>query len=101
MRYEFLPCKDDLGSIFGVMDHETKRMDWKRYKAISGVNTFAYYGNEILLYEGKAFMFKILDIFYSPTPEKEVMIYKGFSLFGGSAFGSLNLCRFKYLKGRK
>jgi hypothetical protein len=46
----------------------------------------------------KAFMFKILDIFYSPTPEKEVMIYKAFS---GSAFTSIDICRFKYLKGRK
>ncbi|HTY24579.1 MAG TPA: hypothetical protein VMC85_15700 [Desulfomonilaceae bacterium] len=101
VRYEFLPCKDNPSSIFGVMDPQTKRMDWKRYKALGGVNSFAYYGNEILLYEGKAFTFKIEETFYDRTPEKEVMLYEGFSLFGGSTFGNINLCRFKYLKEGK
>lgn len=96
VRYEPPPRKGAVGTIFGVMDPETKRMDWKRYKAISGVNSFAYYGNEILLYEGKAYMFKIKKISYSPTPEKGVMIYMGFR---ESAFGNMNICRFKYLKG--
>jgi hypothetical protein len=101
VRFEFLPCKDDPGSIFGVMDPQTKRMDWKRYQALGGVNNFAYYGNEILLYEGKAYMFKIEKISYDPTPEKGVELYKGFSLHPMSGFGSINLCRFKYLKGSK
>jgi hypothetical protein len=102
VRYEFLPGKDEQPrSTFGVIDPQTKRMDWKRYEALGDVNSFAYYGNEILLYEGKAYMFKIEKISYDPTPEKGVMLYKGFSLFGGSDFGSINLCRFKYLKGGK
>jgi hypothetical protein len=51
VRYELLPCKDNPGSTFGVMDPQTKRMDWRRYQAVGYVNSFAYYGNEILLYE--------------------------------------------------
>jgi hypothetical protein len=101
VRYEVLPCGS--GSIFGVMDPQTKRMDRKRSEALRGVNSCAYHGNAILLYEGKAYMLKIEEIYDSPGPtrEKEVMLYKGFSLFGGSDFGSINLCRFKYLKGGK
>lgn len=98
VRYERPPCKGAVGTIFGLMDPETKRMDWKRYQAIRGLNSFAYYGNEILLYEGEAYMFKITKISYSPTPEKEVMIYEGFRVH---SYGNINLCRFKYLKGRK
>jgi hypothetical protein len=97
VRYEFVPCKDDPGSIFGVMDPQTKRMDWKRYGAVSYVNSCAYYGNAILLYEGKAYMFKIEMI----LGEKGVELYEGFSLSNISGIGSRNLCRFKYLKGRK
>jgi hypothetical protein len=101
VKYEFLPCKDDPGSIFGVVDPQTKRMDWKRYEALRYVNSCAYYGNEILLYEGEAYMFKIEEVSYDPTLEKGVELYMGFSLFGGSTFGNRNLCQFQYLKGRK
>jgi len=101
VRCDLLPGKDGPRSTFGVMDPQTKRMDWKRYGALRYVNGFAYYGNEILLYEGKAYMFKIEKISYDPTPEKGVMLYKGFSLSNISGFGSRNLCLFKYLKGRE
>lgn len=100
VRYELLPGKDEARSTFGVMDPQTKKMDWKRYQALRGVNSFAYYGNEILLYEGEAYMFKIEEIFHgrgSPS-EKVVMIYEGFRVH---SYGNINLCRFKYLKGRK
>jgi hypothetical protein len=104
VRCQFLPTKYGPGSIFGVMDPQTKRLDWQRNNLLlGGINGLAYYGNEILLYEGKAYMFKME---YDPNEpethsEKAVTIHEGFSLSNEFAFGSLNLCHFIYLKGRK
>lgn len=92
VRYS-LPSK--CAGTFSIMNPETKRVDWKRNEIFFHVNALSYYGSEILLYNGKAFMFKIMDIFYEPNsePSKEVILYEGYS------YGSGNVCRFKYLKG--
>lgn len=74
--------------VFGVMNPETKRMDWKRNDVLRYVNSLSE-GSEILLYNGKAFMFKVEYI----PPSYDVMLYEGYS------YGSGNVCRFKYLKG--
>lgn len=98
VRYNWLPNCAARGS-FSVMNQETKRVDWKRNDVFFHVNALSY-GSEILLYEGRAFMFKIEDRFYMPVgsdPAKEVMLYEPYSF--GSSYGSGNVCRFKYLKG--
>ncbi len=79
--------------VFGVMDPETKRMDWQRNKVFFHVNALSYYGAEIMLYEGKAFVFKIEDMYQPKTgyPTKEVILHELFS--------SGNECHFNYLKG--
>jgi len=95
VRYS-LPSECNGKSSFLIMTPETKRLDWRYKNLTDGVNALSE-GSEILLYEGKAFMFKIENIYYEPgsNPSQEAMIYEGYP------YGAGNLCRFKYLKGGK
>lgn len=80
---------------FGVMIPETKRLDWRYEHLILNIN--ATDGSEIMLYKNKAYMFG-MDTYATPGI---VMVYKGFSLFEGTEFGSRDICRFNYIKRRK
>lgn len=105
VRDDNVPCEGNAGVMFGVMIPESRRVDWKRNNVLDHINSLSE-GSEILLYEGKAYMFKIENIYYEPgvmRPSKEVLIYEGYTLgfYENPTRGSINLCRFKYLKGRK
>ncbi|MCL4536259.1 MAG: hypothetical protein M1610_01505 [Nitrospirae bacterium] len=88
VRDDNIPCEGNAGVTFGVMIPEIKRIDWNLNNVFFHTNAFSE-GSEIMIYEGQAFMFKWERDF------KEAMIYEGFP------HGSGNVCRFKYLKGRK
>lgn len=80
--------------LIDVMKPDTKRVDW-RYRWVGRVN--ADQGAEIMLYNDKAYMFG-MDTY---ATQGIVMVYKGFSLFEGTEFGSRGICRFYYMKGRQ
>ncbi len=78
--------------LYGVIKSDT-RLDWRYNDILGSIN--ASYGAEIMLYKGQAYMFG-WDSF--PGILK---IYRGFSVREGSAFGSINICQFKYVKKGK
>ncbi|MFH2044150.1 MAG: hypothetical protein ABIK92_03270 [Pseudomonadota bacterium] len=95
VRDDNQPCEGNAGVTFGVMNPLTKRMDWSYEDLIRGVNAFNE-GAEVMLYNGQTFMFKWERDF------KAVYVYEGFNLLPNSeSRGSINICRFKYLKGGK
>ena len=54
VRYDFIPCDEEAGSMFGVMDPDTKRLDWRFRQMLLGPN--ASESAEIMLYDGRAFL---------------------------------------------
>jgi hypothetical protein len=79
-------------AMFGIMNQKTKRRDW-RYRYVT-LNVNAREGGQILLYNGKTYMFgweNAWDI---------LMVDEGFYLSPDSR-GSQNTCQFEYLKGVK
>ena len=75
-------------SIFGVMIPEIKQIDWK-YRRL-------FMGDEIMIYEGRAYMFE-----WDEVPGR-IQVYEGFNLLPNSdSRGSINICQFQYLKGGK
>jgi len=83
VRYDLIPCYETPGSIFGVMDPKTKRLDWRFENLFLNIN--AREGAEIMLYNGKAYMFGWESAW------KIVMLYEG----------RRNICRFEYVKEDK
>ena len=75
---------------YAVITPETKQIDWKYRQLLVG-------GYEIMLYEGRAYMFEWEDV------PGRIMIYKGFNLLPNSdSTGSINICQYQYLKvGKK
>ena len=82
---------------FGVMSPKIKHLDWRYEWVVGHVN--GTHGAEIMLYNDNAYMFG-MDTYAIPGI---VMVYEGFSLenFDPPHKGSVNICRFKYLKGGK
>lgn len=82
---------------FGIMNPETKRLDWRYEWVVGRIN--GTHGAEIILYDGKAYMFG-MDTYATPGI---IMVYEGFSLenFDPPHKGSVNICRFNYIKRRK
>jgi len=84
---------------FAVINKETKQIDWRYDHLFLHAN--AHEGADIILYEGKAYMFGYTSQNYVgyKQPWKMIWVYEGFSLFEDTEFGSVNICQYKYLKG--
>jgi hypothetical protein len=97
IKNDLLPCyEDDGGTMFAVMDPETKRLDWRFRQMLLGPN--ASHGAEIMLYDGRAFLFG-----WDPN-WKQIDIWEGFGVGVGASMtesGRLNVCTFKYIKEDK
>lgn len=78
---------------YAVMIPATRQIDW-RYRDLLG-NINSYDGSEIMLYDGSVYLFQ-----WEEVPGR-INIYRTFSLFENTEFGSTNICQFVYLKGRK
>jgi len=90
VRHDLQPCKERPGSMFAVIKPEDERVDWRYDNLFISVN--ANEGSEILLYDGKAYMFGWVRAW------EILMVYKGFSMPGGSSHGYVNICQYRYLK---
>ena len=79
---------------YAVITPQTKQMDWKYRQLISYINWYS--GSEIIIYDGRAYMFK-----WDEVPGR-IMFYKGFNLLPNSdSTGSINICQYQYLKIEK
>jgi hypothetical protein len=89
VRDDNIPCKEDPGVTFGVIDPKSNRLDWRFRYLFLDVN--GNEGAEIMLYKSKAYMFGwVYGIGI-------VMIWEGSP--GTDSRGRANICQFKYYKG--
>lgn len=89
VRDDDIPCQKDSGASFDVMNPKTVRLDWNYSQLVFDVNA-SNEGGEIMLYNGKAYMFK-----YERYDGDTVYIYEGYPN------SSLNICQFRYQRGGK
>jgi len=96
VRYDLVPCDEDAGTMFAVISSDTRRLDWRFSQMLLSVNSSE--GAEIMLYEGRAFLFG-----WDPN-WKQIDIWEGFGIGVGASItrsGRLNVCTFKYIKEDK